>query len=110
MKVHYPIEFWSVTFSRAKAEDYPYYINEIRRSGNIQIKSVDINQSGANIVSDVKSNSIYWAFNSVSQLGDVAQQELMEERTKMVNIFLLMNLSTDLIKKVLQLTNLWLKI
>lgn len=82
LKVHYPIEFWSVTFSRAKAEDYPYYINEIRRSGNIQIKSVDINQSGANIVSDVKSNSIYWAFNSVSQLGDVAQQELMEERTK----------------------------
>lgn len=81
-KVHYPLEFWSVSFSRASQDDYPYYINEIKRSGNIEIKPVDINYSEDVIVSDVESNSIYWALNSVTQLGEAAQKELMEERRR----------------------------
>lgn len=81
-KVHYPVEFWSVSFSRASMDDYPYYINEIKRSGNIEIRPVDINYSEDVIVSDVESNSIYWALNSVTQLGEAAQKELMEERRR----------------------------
>lgn len=54
LKVHYPIEFWSTTFSFAEIKDYPFYINEIQKLGNITIKSVDINRSDINIVSDAK--------------------------------------------------------
>lgn len=82
LKVHYPIEFWSVTFSYAELKDYPYYVNEIQRSGEIEIKPVDINKSGINIVSDVRTNSMYWALNSVKQCGEKAQQFIAEEREK----------------------------
>lgn len=82
LKVHYPIEFWSVTFSRAKAEDIPFYINEIQNSGNIELHSVDINKSTINIVSDKETNSMYWAFNSVNQVGEQAQRQLLEERNQ----------------------------
>lgn len=80
LKAHYPIEFWSVTFSHAEIKDYPYYINEIQRSGNIEIKSVDINMSDINIVSDIKTNSMYWALNSVKQCGEKAQEFIHNER------------------------------
>ena len=80
LKVHYPIEFWAVTFSRASADDYPFYINEIKQSGEIEIKPVDINISEAQIVSDRENNSMYWALNSVIQLGEKAQEQLMEDR------------------------------
>lgn len=82
LKIHYPIEFWSVTFSYAELKDYPYYINEIQESGEIEIRPVDINKSGINIVSDIKTNSMYWALNSVKQCGEKAQQFIAEEREK----------------------------
>lgn len=81
LKVHYPIEFWSVAFSRASKDEFPFYVNEIMKSGNIQIKPVDINKSEINIVSDVESNSFYWALNSVNQCGEKAQEQLMTERS-----------------------------
>jgi intein/homing endonuclease len=80
LKVHYPIEFWSVAFSRAKAEDIPFFVNEIQNSGNIEVRPVDINKSTINIISDIETNSMYWAFNSVDQVGDKAQAQLLEER------------------------------
>lgn len=82
LKVHYPIEFWSVAFSRAKAEDIPFYVNEIQNSGNIEVRPVDINKSTINIISDIETNSMYWAFNSVDQVGDKAQAQLLEERNE----------------------------
>lgn len=80
LKVHYPIEFWSVAFSRGDKDDYPYYINEIKNSGDIAIKTVDVNKSSINIVSDLESNSMYWAINSVDQVGEKAQEQLLKER------------------------------
>lgn len=80
LKVHYPLEFWSISFSRAKMEEYPYYINEIRQAEGLKIAPVDINKSDINIVSDVKENSMYWALNAVKQVGDKAQEQLIKER------------------------------
>lgn len=80
LKVHYPIEFWSTTFSFAEIKDYPFYINEIQKLGNITIKSVDINKSDINIVSDAKTNSMYWALNAVKQCGEKAQEFVHNER------------------------------
>lgn len=80
LKVHYPIEFWSVTFSYAESKDYPFYVNEIQKSGNIELRTVDINKSDINIVSDIKTGSMYWALNSVKQCGEKAQEFISKER------------------------------
>lgn len=80
-KVHYPIEFWSVAFSRAKKDEFPFYVNEIMKSGDIKISPVNINKSETNIVSEMESNSMYWALNSVNQCGEKAQEQLAIERS-----------------------------
>lgn len=82
LKVHYPIEFWSVAFSRADKDKIPFYLNEIKNSGSIEVRPVDINKSTINIISDIKTNSMYWAFNSVIQVGEKAQEQLLLERTE----------------------------
>lgn len=99
LKVHYPIEFWSVTFSYAESKDYPFYVNEIQKSGNIELRTVDINKSDINIVSDVKTGSMYWALNSVKQCGEKAQEFISEERCKNGEFFSLDEFIDRCVKK-----------
>lgn len=82
LKVHYPLEFWSVALSRASEDDFPQYVNEIQQTEGIEIKPVNINKSDINIVADKKDNSIYWAINATKQVGEKAQNQIMEERSK----------------------------
>lgn len=99
LKVHYPIEFWSVTFSYAESKDYPFYVNEIQKSGNIELRAVDINKSDINIVSDIKTGSMYWALNSVKQCGEKAQEFISEERCKNGEFFSLDEFIDRCVKK-----------
>ena len=80
LKVHYPLEFWSVALSRASETDFPQYVNEMQQTEGIEIKPVNINKSDINIVADKKDNSIYWAINATKQVGEKAQNQIMEER------------------------------
>ena len=82
LKVHYPLEFWSVALSRASETDFPQYVNEMGQTEGIEIKPVNINKSDINIVADKKDNSIYWAINATKQVGEKAQNQIMEERSK----------------------------
>lgn len=82
LKVHYPLEFWSVALSRASETDFPQYVNEMEQTEGIEIKPVNINKSDINIVADKKDNSIYWAINATKQVGEKAQNQIMEERSK----------------------------
>lgn len=82
LKVHYPLEFWSVALSRASEDDFPQYINEMQQTEGIEIKPVNINKSDINIVANKKDNSIYWAINATKQVGEKAQNQIMEERSK----------------------------
>lgn len=82
LKVHYPLEFWSVALSRASETDFPQYVNEMGQTEGIEIKPVNINKSDINIVADKKDNSIYWAINATKQVGEKAQNQIMEERFK----------------------------
>lgn len=54
LKVHYPLEFWSVALSRASEDDFPQYVNEMQQTEGIEIKPVNINKSDINIVADKK--------------------------------------------------------
>lgn len=82
LKVHYPLEFWSVALSRASEDDFPQYVNEMQQTEGIEIKLVNINKSDINIVADKKDNSIYWAINATKQVGEKTQNQIMEERSK----------------------------
>lgn len=82
LKVHYPLEFWSVALSRASEDDFPQYVNEMQQTEGTEIKPVNINKSDINIVADKKDNSIYWAINATKQVGEKAQNQIMEERSK----------------------------
>lgn len=82
LKVHYPLEFWSVALSRASEDDFPQYVNEMQQTEGIEIKPVNINKSDINIVADKKDNSVYWAINATKQVGEKAQNQIMEERSK----------------------------
>lgn len=82
LKVHYPLEFWSVALSRASKDDFPRYINEMNQTEGIEIKPVNINKSDVGIVGDKKSNSVYWALNATQQVGESAQEQIIEERER----------------------------
>lgn len=82
LKVHYPLEFWSVALSRASKDDFPRYINEMNQTEGIEIKPVNINKSDVGIVGDKKSNSVYWALNATQQVGERAQEQIIKERNE----------------------------
>lgn len=82
LKVHYPLEFWSVALSRASKDDFPRYINEMNQTEGIEIKPVNINKSDVDIVGDKKSNSVYWALNATQQVGEKAQEQIIKERNE----------------------------
>lgn len=82
LKVHYPIEFWSVAFKYANENDYSLYISEIQKTGAINLIPVDINGSREVTYADKGKNTIYWSLSSIKQLGDVAVKQLIEDRDK----------------------------
>lgn len=82
LKVNYPLEYWSVAFSYADDDDYPVYLYEINEIGNIKVLPPDINESTDKIKTDFEDNSLVWSISSVKQVGEKAQVEIMEERSK----------------------------
>lgn len=82
LKVNYPLEYWSVAFSYADDDDYPVYLHEINEIGNIKVLLPDINESTDKIKTDFNDNSLVWSISSVKQVGEKAQVEIMEERSK----------------------------
>lgn len=82
LKVNYPLEYWSVAFSYADDDDYPVYLHEINEIGNIKVLPPDINESTDKIKTDFGDNSLVWSISSVKQVGEKAQVEIMEERSK----------------------------
>lgn len=80
LKVHYPLEYWTVAFSYASDEDYAVYIQEINASGNTEIVSPDVNKSEKYVSSDVKTNKMYWSLLNIKQVGDRAADQIFKER------------------------------
>lgn len=80
LKVHFPIEFWTVALQYASEEEIPGRINEISRLQNIKILSPDINKSQMVFSSNMQENSIYWSIGSIRNVGEVALQVIMKER------------------------------
>lgn len=80
MKVHYPIEYWSVAFKYAQTTDYPRYIAEINKTGVCTVRPVDINISGTDVVIDFANKALYWSIIGVKQVAEKAAEQILKER------------------------------
>lgn len=82
LKVHYPLEFWTVAFNYSKETDIAPYIAEINLTGDIKILPPDINRSDTKIKTDFETKTIYWALSSIKQVGETATDQIMGDRTE----------------------------
>lgn len=81
-KAHYPVQFWTAAFEYAKDEDIPNFVSEMNRSSDVKIAPPDINTSDGGFLTDYDKRTIHWSLNKIKQVGDVATEEVMEDRNK----------------------------
>jgi DNA polymerase-3 subunit alpha len=82
IKVHYPIEYWSVAFKYAMESDYSRYIAEINKTGVCTVRPVDINISDTDVVINFKEKALYWSITGVKQVAEKAATQIIKERTE----------------------------
>ena len=82
LKVHYPIEYWTVALNYANEEDTLKYLSEILQAKAISIKSPDINQSGMSMLSNQDSSTIFWGLGSIKGIGEDTAMQIINERNK----------------------------
>ena len=80
IKVHYPIEYWSVAFKYAQDSDYSRYIAEINKTGMCTVRQVDINISSTDVVINFEEKALYWAITGVKQVAEKAATQILKER------------------------------
>lgn len=80
VKVHYPIEYWSVAFKYAEDKDYPQYIAEINKTGVCTVRPVDINISDTDVIINFKEKALYWSVTGVKQVAEKAATQILKER------------------------------
>lgn len=82
LKAHYPIQFWTAAFQYAADEDIPNFVSEMGRHSEVKIVPPDINMSDGGFITNYETNTIHWSLNKIKQVGDVATEEVMEDRAK----------------------------
>lgn len=81
LKVHYPLEFWSVALGRANEEEIPRYISEIYDlQTDVGIDPPHINWSRIGFTSDFKRGRILWSIDRVKRCGEEAVKYILRER------------------------------
>ena len=82
LKVHYPIEYWTIALNYANEEDTLKYLSEILQTKAISIKSPDINESGMSMISNQDSSTIFWGLGSIKGIGEDTAMQIINERDK----------------------------
>lgn len=82
IKVHYPIEYWSVAFKYAMDSDYSRYIAEINKTGVCTVRPVDINISETDVIINFEEKALYWSITGVKQVAEKAANQILKERTE----------------------------
>lgn len=80
LKVHYPMEYWTVALDYADEVDTLTYLSEILQTGKIKIKSPDINDSGISMSSKQESSTIFWGLESIKGIGEDTAMQIINER------------------------------
>jgi DNA polymerase III subunit alpha len=80
LKVHYPLEFWTVAFNYSDETDIAPYIAEINKTGSIKVLPPEINKSDTSTKTDFKKNAIYWALSAIKQVGETSTDQIMKDK------------------------------
>lgn len=80
LKVHYPLEYWTVALTYASDADKINYLTEISQAKQIKISSIDVNGSGDSMNSDNETKTIFWGIMSVKGIGEKAAVSILKER------------------------------
>lgn len=80
LKVHYPIEFWTVALSKCSEDETSSYLSEIMQSGKVKVKGLDINKSNLIMSSDLETSTIYWGISSIKGIGEDTALQIINER------------------------------
>lgn len=100
LKVHYPLQFWTVSLRESSKDEIPFRIHEIKQSSDIQVLPPDINRSEKLFTSSIHSNAIYWSIDSISHAGEVAVNAIIEERQKEGKFFSFQDFVARMGKKI----------
>ena len=82
LKVHFPIEYWTVALDYANEEDTLKYLSEIIQTKAIEIMAPDINKSGMSMKSDQETSTIFWGLGSIKGIGEDTAMQIINERVK----------------------------
>tara|TARA_R110001606_G_scaffold399171_1_gene581286 strand:- start:12956 stop:14974 length:2019 start_codon:yes stop_codon:yes gene_type:complete len=81
LKVHFPIEYWTVALDYANEDDTLKYLSEIISTKAIKIKSPDINNSSIHMKANQESSTIFWGLGSIKGIGEETAQQVINERS-----------------------------
>jgi len=79
LKVHYPLEFWTVSLKNSKNDEIQNKLYEIALSGSIKVLPPSINVSTTEFTTN-GIDTIYWSISSIYGCGEASLSKLMEER------------------------------
>lgn len=80
LKVHFPIEYWTVALDYANDIKALNYLSEILQTGMISVNPPDINKSGISMISDQESKTIFWGLESIKGIGEDTAMQIINER------------------------------
>lgn len=80
LKVHYPIEYWTVALNYADETEALTYLSEILQTGRISIKAPDVNESGISMTSNQETSTIFWGLESIKGIGEETAMQIINER------------------------------
>lgn len=80
LKAHYPMQFWVTALQYAESKKITGYVNEINKTGSIQIAPPDINKSSVGFIADYRKEIIYWSIDSIKFVGEASVEEVLKIR------------------------------
>lgn len=80
LKVHYPIEYWTVALDHSDDVKALTYLSEIFQTGKISIKAPSINDSGISMISNQESSTIFWGLGSIKGIGEDTAMQIIDDR------------------------------
>ena len=80
LKVHYPIEYWTVALDYADEAKSLTYLSEILQAKQIGIKPPDVNESGISMMSKQETSTIFWGIESIKGIGEDTAMQIINER------------------------------
>lgn len=80
LKVHFPLEYWTVALDYANEADTLRYLAEIFQTKKVSIKPPDINGSGIEMSSNMVTKDIFWGIQSIKGIGEDTAIQIINER------------------------------